>query len=588
MAGIYAFQMIQWEGGGGAGAELTRFVNNGFALVGTTRPDGVTDQPLIYGSGAGIGVPPINILASIPAFDPGPTVYLDKKGAEADAAGLSSPGWNVATYPAFVGDLDGAKNSLAFDRAYNLVFSGGFVAEPDLNFNNNGGDACVIGGDRTFPGLPCNGGGRGEEYFTTVAKGWIQFPADDGTNPYPRSYALNLNSDDGFEVLFGTGKTNQVVKYFSSGHGCGGETDSATIFNLVVEEAGVYAIQIIHFDGVWGGNLEFFRRSTAADPRETLKTLVGATGTGDQPLVFGMKNGQAAPDLLATYTSTIGIIPGVVVDLDPGQKISSDNVGTGAQAFNIKMVENTFPSIGIDNAYDDDGRAVYLGMLEFLNSTVPGATSPTVNFTDIGTDNDGKQWPGPAWITCDSIFPGHTAATDNFVFRADGYAYFAVAGTYYLGIDVDDDAYLRFGNQTVFTTGCCPNQIIPIKVAQAGTYPIRVEMREGGGDARIKLYELAPGGGRVAVNGPGSTIKVYASSSVPFEHKPSWQGWTLSADKKVANVGQGGTLGWNAVAAKAPSGVNLGQDSGLMGAGIAMIENNLASLPGVTPAAGSR
>ena len=545
------------------------------------------DQPVIYGAGSGPGQPPVNILASIPAFDPGPTVYLDKKGAEADAAGLSGPGWDVATYPVFntTGDLATAKGSLAFDYAYNFIYSGGFVPEPYLNFNNNGGNACVMIDDVPFPGLPCNGGDRGQEYFASVSKGWIQFPPDtDGTNPYPRAYALNLNSDDGFEVLFGTGTTNQVVKSFTAGRGCGNETDPATTFNLLVQEAGVYAIQIIHWDGEWGGNLEFFRRKADADPRLTQKILVGAAGTGDQPLVFGLKNGKPAPDLLATYTSNIGIIPNVQVNLDPVEKIGDASVVSGQSGFNIKLVKARIPNVGIGYAAWDDGRATALSFLEFLDNQVPGATSATVNYVDAGNPIGG------AWIGCEVPFPSNSAAEDNFAVRADGFAVFAEAGLYYLGIDIDDDGYIRFGNQTVFATGCCPNQIIPLNVTQPGTYPVRVEFVEYGGDARFKFYELAPGGGRVAVNGAGSRIKVYTAAAVTPDIKPSWQGWTIPADRKVANLGQGGTLGWSAIAAKVPGGLNLDEadsynslamGTGLMGVASAIAENNLASLPGV-------
>ena len=588
--GVYAIQLIFWEGNGGSGVELSRLVSvnnaNTFVLIGTTRPAELPDQPVIYG--ASLGTVPIDVLAMIPPFDPGPLVYLDKNGAESDAAGLSSPGWDVTTYPNLADNLDGAKASLGYDYANGKTIAAA-VGEPDLNYNDDGaGSACNIGADRFFPGLI----GGGHDYYATVAKGWIQFPPDDGSNPYPRSYALNLTSDDGFEVLFGTGKTNQVVKYFATSRGCPGDADPASIFNLVVQEAGVYAIQIIQYEMAGGSNLEFFRRVASADPRLTKNVLVGAGGTGDQPLVFGLKNGKPAPDLLSTYAP---YNPGPVVTLSPNQKVAG--TGTGDPVFSIKTVQGpiTWESYynytdgiwytgwvpHIHHNRDDYGDSTALKFLDALADMGGVATTATINFR--GLNGDGTAQPdGP--IPNGINFFGMPNQADEFAMRAEGFATFPAPGIYILGVDSDDDAFVRFGKQTVYSTGCCPNRVFQLNVPEAGTYPVRVELIEGMGDARIDFYEFGTVG-RASVNAPGSSFQIHQSAtSGPYAWATS--GVELPAARKVANVGQGDTLGWNATLSKEPDPLTALSGMDRTGLGTALNENDLYGIgSGIVPQA---
>jgi len=507
----------------------------------------------------------------LPAFNPGADVNVDAGGAvvSPSPADLTEPGWRVATYPTYSDNLDGAKSSLGLNAAFNILAYGSATGEPDLNYNNSGCDGNVAGG-RAFPGLCGN-----DDYYAVVATGWIYFAPDDGSKPYPRSYPLNLTSDDGYEIIMGTGVTNQLIKDFTGGRGCASDADAGSIFNLIVPAAGIYPIQILQFEMGGGAGMEFYRRSeTNSLLLRPPATLIGTKDGGqtDQPKIFGLYKGQPAPNLMATYPTAS--LPSVAATISPSQKISGTT--SGQQAFNMKFVKCRIPNIGIGNAYEDDYRAVALGFLETLDNLVPGFTSTTVNFRENGQNE--------TILPCGSVFPNQgNAVEDNFAVRAEGFATFPVAGMYYLGLDVDDDGYIRIGNQTIYNTPCCPNNIIPVNVVEAGTYPIRVEFVEYGGDARFKFYQVTPNGGRVPVNSPGSTIKVFTSAtSGAFAWKPSWQGWTLPADRKVANVGQGGTLGWDAVAAKVPAGVNVSADSGHMGIATALVENNLAALPGLT------
>lgn len=527
----------------------------------------------------------------IPGFDPGSQVDLDPAGAEADSNGLSMPGWNVATYPVWSGDLGtdaggtGLKGSLAYDVANGLIYAS-VSGEPDLNYSDDAplANSCNVPGDRWFPGLA----GGSHDSIGAVATGWITFPPDDGSKPYPRSYPLNLTSDDGFEVLFGTGKTNQVAKSFTTGRGCGGSADPASIFNLVVPEAGTYAIQILWFEGGGGANLEFFRRFASENLLLVPPVkLVGADQGPftDQPIVHSLKNGQPPPNLLATYTP----VTLTTVDLDPSQRI--DGTGTGASGFNIKSVRPNYQGQGMPNiglARDDDGRQTARGFMDALANQVPGMVSATVNFRDPG-QNQGAVPDNCSAAGNSDCFPGHTGAIDNFALVATGFATFATPGLYFLGLDTDDDGYLYIGQQSVFTTGCCPNQMITLNVTQAGTYPIKVAFTENGGDARVKFYERAIvfNGGQVPVNGAGSTVTVNVAATTGDYAWPNKSSWAIPADRKVAEVGQGTTLGWNATLSQLP-GVDLNADGnydtqiannptrGGLGLAIALTENSLA------------
>jgi len=119
--------------------------------------------------------------------------------------------------------------------------------------------------------------------------------------------------------------------------------------------------------------------------------------------------------------------------------------------------------------------------------------------------------------------------------------------------------------------------MFPVNVAEAGVYPIRVQLREGSGGNKIELGEVVPGVGLVAVNAPESRIKVWTEiDSGPYTFRPI--ATSIPTSRKVAEYGAGGTPGWNVLLAKSP-GVQLTR----VGEGTALLENSLACL---TPSSG--
>ncbi|MEP0843026.1 MAG: hypothetical protein HRF43_09980 [Phycisphaerae bacterium] len=494
-------------------------------------------------------------------FTPGLEVALNEAGAVpgGDPNLLSTPGWDVTTYRTFAGDLNGLKNSINWATA-NGFQMGQAVGVSTINFEDSGCGGNIPGGVR-FPGYPA-GFNTDNDNMGMLAKGWIYFPPGDG---YPRHYNVAVNSDDGFELVIGTNPAtgDQVIMDFPGGRGCGGGPDAGTFRDLIVPGPGIYPIQLLWFEGGGGAGCEFYRRV----PTESLLLIPPMTGFGDSPgpfsdmpLVYSLYNGQPAPDLKSRYLAADQFAPPAVV-LSPSQKVAG--VGTGSQVFDVKTIKATYPGIDMRVARDDAGDVSALRFLDALNNLAPGATSAVINFREPG------QGSGP--IPGGSNFPPFNAVTDQFGFRAQGFITFPAPGFYALGMDSDDESWVRIGDQTIYSANCCPHKQFTLYVSEAGTYPIRVEMLEGGGDARVDFYEIAPGIGGVSVNHPSSRLTVHnQATSGSYAWRPN--GTVIPGDRRVADVGGGGTLGWNAILAKAPPGVTIDANMGLA---TALIENDL-------------
>ena len=191
---------------------------------------------------------------------------------------------------------------------------------------------------------------------------------------------------------------------------------------------------------------------------------------------------------------------------------------------------------------------------------MPGTVAPVVNFRGVG-ETDGVV-PGGVDI------PGISVATaGQYGVRAEGFASFPTAGTYYVGIQGDDDIYLRFGNQTVANSACCNNLLVTLNVLEAGTYPVRVELIGVGYPNSIDFYEGIAGLGLVSVNDSRSTVKVWtAATSGDFPWTTETDKWVIPAARKIADSGRGKDLGWNGTLVKSslPTANNMGITAALV------------------------
>ena len=247
--GVYAIQIIMWEGEGGSGVEFTRHENDVFTLVGTTRPEGMADQPLIYAATNGLPAVRTDVTASIPGTKLNSGGKVAACPATLPVAG--SDGWTVAVYTGLNNQLN--NNRLAY-AAYDLNTAanagppqGLDQNQPDLNYMDANGCAGHIAGERQLPFV------NNSDDFGAVVTGWICFPE-------ARVYTFVVSSDDGFSCVIGAGSTNQVIGYFDGGRGC----DDGTFFTVSVPAAGIYPFQMIYWEG---GGWRWFRTDPFREQR---------------------------------------------------------------------------------------------------------------------------------------------------------------------------------------------------------------------------------------------------------------------------------------------------------------------------------
>ncbi|MBP7935695.1 MAG: hypothetical protein KA354_13695 [Phycisphaerae bacterium] len=546
------------------------------ARSGSTHLSQVDNVHVETNAVTGTATDPVTYPPGSPTFDPGTataTLPVSER-VQTGTAGLTQPGWEVSSYIVYpatsVGTLttvlDVFKGSIRSQRDSGFTL-GTKTGEPNLNYYtagaSGGGLAGNFGEDRLPPGMSLN-----LTWIGILAKGWIYFPSGN------KDYDLCMNSDNGYEIRIG----NTIVSYspadgtFSSG------LNGGSHFTLHVDEAGVYPIQILWFD--WGGGayMEFYRRT---DSPMIPYLMVGNTtwGIADQPVVFGLRNGAAAPDYVDSYTATPPVLPDVA--LSPTQKAGDTSVVDGQPTgFNIKTVwvrypgglSNTTGIIMKQNGGDGDVRQTCLGFLDALDNLVPGTTSQVINYRGVG-EGDGNIGGGVD-------FPGiGTSGAGQYGLRAEGYLVFPTAGRYLLGANADDDMYVRFGEQTVLTSPCCRNLILSLSVSEPGVYPVRVECIGDGPPNFIDFYELSPtatGYTYVSVNSTLSTVKAYQSiAGGAYAWTSETNKWNIPADRKVATLSdvQDADLGWNATLVK--SAANTDNNMGLTAA---LVQGDLVGL----------
>ena len=256
---------------------------------------------------------------------------------------------------------------------------------------------------------------NGADNYGGVFTGWICFPE-------AKSYRFNVSSDDGFSCIIGTGKTNQVVGYFSGGRGC----DYGTDFEVVVQQPGVYAIQLIFWDGCCGSGIEF-NRIVNVGGTDTF-VLVGTTrpqGMADQPLIYGtgLGLGEAPIDFLAS-------IPGIT-NLNAGGRIAAcpaNLPAAGSDGWNVQVYT------GIINQPNDRlVDAAYNLKAAIDAGNLPAGTEqaqPDVNYADVG----GCEGNVAGWRQLPGLTAPAPNGTDDYAAILTGWICFPEAKTYTLNV----------------------------------------------------------------------------------------------------------------------------------------------------------
>lgn len=544
--GVYPIQMLWFEGNGGAGFEFYRLtppespVGFAFELVGAAGS--LPDQPTVFSLYNGQRAPDLSATYTGPGLDPGSiaaTVPAALRTTDSPS-GLTQPGWEVRTYqvPVAYGDygLSRVKPAIRFNESLgNRIATA--TGEPDLNYWNFDCKG-IFQPSRAFPGIPLT---TGTDDFGILAKGWVYFPRSG-------DYLMQVDVDDAFELTIGTASNFVVLNSLSppgdTGHGCN-MTDLAQRFTVTVESAGVYPIQLITAEGWGGAGVEFYRWVQPQNGEPGAVKLIGASdgGLADQPLVFGLLNGQPAPDLISTYP-----IP-TSIELLASERVAG--TGTGDQVFNIKVVQRSGAGGGMFPASGGWGSGVARNFMRFLNDIGGGSQAQVINFR--GVNDDGSIQPDGRIADGVNYPAAPNAQFDNFGLLITGFAVFPSAGQYSLLINSDDDVYVKFGNQTVFSGAGVRDSTFILNVTAAGTYPVQIEHADGCCDARIEFGQNVTGVGLVPVNSAQSTIKVYeAATSGSFETSwPSYR-WVVPAAAVVADVNAGGIVGFNTLLVTAP------------------------------------
>jgi hypothetical protein len=168
---------------------------------------------------------------------------------------------------------------------------GTFVADV-INFNELGVDE-GIPGDLPFPNLDA----ADQNFIALQAQAFVEFPAG--------VHRLGVACDDGFIVYAGPAAAQTPL--ILGVRDPGGGTIPVT-FDFVVEQAGVYALKLLFFEGTGGADLEWFSQNLATGERVLLNAAgsfaayQSRTGDGSLnppgPTVSGVApGGLAAPAL---------------------------------------------------------------------------------------------------------------------------------------------------------------------------------------------------------------------------------------------------------------------------------------------------
>lgn len=140
-----------------------------------------------------------------------------------------------------VADLTGAVNGL-FDVPTLINWN----QDAPAGIGNFSAESTPAYEDEPIPGIPGTTGIN--DNIVAEILSYLELPAG--------QVQLGVNSDDGFKVSFGSNPKDAFAPTAGSFNGGRGASD--TIFNVVVEQAGIYPVRLAWWEGGGGANVEFF------------------------------------------------------------------------------------------------------------------------------------------------------------------------------------------------------------------------------------------------------------------------------------------------------------------------------------------
>ncbi len=201
-----------------------------------------------------------------------------------------------------------------------------FVLTNVINLSRIGGT--VFGDffpDDQMPGIPGTGPNDGTDNIAAEALTYLLLPA--GTN------ALGVNSDDGFRLMMG-GAAPQDKFALDVGQFDGGRGSADTIFQVVVQQAGLYAARLLYENGGGDANVEFFTILDGVNG--TNKVLVNDLANGGIPAYRAVSPTQAYSQKVDPAPSATGVSPleGIHIVLVDGS-IGSTPVSQGSISLSL-------------------------------------------------------------------------------------------------------------------------------------------------------------------------------------------------------------------------------------------------------------
>ena len=221
--------------------------------------------------------------------------------------------------------------------------------------------------DQQIPGLPATDAttdGVAAEVIT-----YIELPAGLVT--------MGVNSDDGFKTTVGVDAINALF----AGQFEGGRGASDTIFNIFVQEAGVYPLRTVWYEGGGGANIEWF----------------SVTSTGTKVLINSTNAGA-----LKAYRAVSGIARPYVKYVSPGTEPRQLN--QVSRSVQLVLVDGTNPVDANSVVLKIDGQTVATTNNRVGNTIVVTYAPSTLRIpTDVyaadltfkdstGTVTEARQW----------------------------------------------------------------------------------------------------------------------------------------------------------------------------------------------------
>jgi hypothetical protein len=273
--------------------------------------------------------------------------YADPNGLGTNGVDGVTP---ITTGPAQPANPATAPISFVITNVLNLAK---FPGQANGNFSPDDG----------MPGIPGTGGNNGTDNIAAEALTYLDLPA--GTN------TLGVNSDDGFRLTLG-GATPEDRNALNVGQFDGGRGSADTIFQVVIQKAGLYAARLLYYNGGGGANIEFF------------SILDGVNGT-NRVLINDVANGGIPAYTVVTVTNAYA------QSIDPAP--NANNVVPN-EGIHVVMVNGSTPLATNTFALYLDGVAVSptltqsgnLTSVDYAPATWPALSQHTVAFayTDGG------------------------------------------------------------------------------------------------------------------------------------------------------------------------------------------------------------